>query len=98
MLDNTLNQTTIFRTKNWVEINDKSPGKYNDNIHFQYKTSVIRSSLCAYSDAYIHVKGTISIKRVVAPAATSNDVKEVVTKNCDRLPDCLKWNKQYTSR
>ena len=50
---------------------------------------MIRSSLCAYSDAYIHAKGTISIKRVVAAAAASNNVKEVVTKNCDRLPDCL---------
>ena len=89
MLGNTLNQTTKFRTKNWVEINDESPGRYNDNIHFQCKTSVIRSSLCAYSDAYIHAKETISIKRVVAAAAASNNVKEVVTKNCDRLPDCL---------
>ena len=48
------------------------------------KTSKLRSSLCAYIDAYILVKKTISIKRVVAPAADNND-KEVVLKNCAYL-------------
>ena len=30
MLFNTSNQPTKFRTKNWVEINDASWGKYNE--------------------------------------------------------------------
>ena len=29
LLDNTPKQPTKFRTKNWVEINDDSHGKYN---------------------------------------------------------------------
>ena len=28
LLDNTMNQPSKFRTRNWVEINDESKGKY----------------------------------------------------------------------
>ena len=49
LLDNTTNQQSKFRTRNWVEMNDKSRGTYNNNIKF--KTSMIRSNLCNYSDA-----------------------------------------------
>ena len=31
LLDNKLNQSSKFRTKNWVEINDESRGTYNFN-------------------------------------------------------------------
>ena len=60
-LDNTPNQPTKFRTKNWVEINDDSRGIYNTNSQIKIKTSTIRSSLCDYSDAYILVSGSITI-------------------------------------
>ena len=30
-LDDTMNQPFKFRTRNWIEINDKSRGDYNDN-------------------------------------------------------------------
>ena len=52
LLDDTTNQPSKFRTINWVEINDESRGKY-DNSHIKFKTSMIRSNLCDYSDAYI---------------------------------------------
>ena len=29
LLDDSLNKTSKFRTRNWVEINDESRGKYN---------------------------------------------------------------------
>ena len=61
MLDNTLNQPNKFRTKNWVEINDDSRRTYKSNSRINFQTSMLRSSLCDYSDAYILVKGTISI-------------------------------------
>ena len=53
LLDNTTNQTTEFRTKNWVEINDELRKTYNEDNQIRFKTSVLRSSLCDYSDAYI---------------------------------------------
>ena len=52
LLENTPNQPTKFRTKKWVEINDKSCGTYNTNIQINFKTSMLRSSLWDYSDAY----------------------------------------------
>ena len=57
--DNTPNQLTKFRTKNLAEINDDSRGTYNTNSLIKFKTSMLRSSLCDYSDTYILVKGTI---------------------------------------
>ena len=55
LLDDTMNQPSIFRTRNWVYINDESKGRYYiSNIRF--KTSMIRSNLCDYSKAYILVK------------------------------------------
>ena len=53
LLDNTPNQPTKFRTKNWVETNDDSGGTYDSNSQIKFKTSMFRSSLCEYSDVYM---------------------------------------------
>ena len=60
-MDNTSNQPSKFRTKNWVEINDNSRGTYNTNSHIKLKTSMVKSILCDYSDVYTLVKGRITI-------------------------------------
>ena len=55
---------------------------------------MIRSSLCDYSDAYILVKGTMSIKWVAAAAAAvHNNDQEVVFKNCASFTDCITIHK-----
>ena len=59
LLDNTLNQPTKFRTKHWVEIIDDPSGTYNKDSQIKFKTSMLKSSLCDYSDTYILVKKTI---------------------------------------
>ena len=51
LLDNTSNQPSKSRTKNWVEINDESRGTYNANTQIKLKTKMLNSSLCDYSDA-----------------------------------------------
>ena len=61
MLDNAPNHHSKFRTKNWIEINDDSRGTNNTNSQIKFKTSMLRSSLCDYSDVYILVSGTITI-------------------------------------
>ena len=61
LLDNTPNQLSKFRTKNWIEINDQSRGVYNTNSDIRFKTTMLKSSICDYSDAYILVKGRITI-------------------------------------
>ena len=58
VLDDTKNQLSKFRPRNWFETNDESKGGY-DNSNIRFKTFMIRSNLCDYSDAYIIIKGTI---------------------------------------
>ena len=55
LLENAPNQPSEFRTKNWVEINDESRGTYNVNSQIKFKTLILKSSICNYSDAYILV-------------------------------------------
>ena len=60
LLDATLNQPSKFRTRNWVDINDESRGTYASN-DIKFKTTMLRSNLYDYADAYVLVKGTITI-------------------------------------
>ena len=60
LLDNAPNQPSKFRKKNWVEINDESRGTYTSNS-IKFKTTMLRSNLCDYADAYILVNGRITI-------------------------------------
>ena len=61
MLDNTPDQSSKFRTKNWVEINDDSRGTYNTNSQIKFKSLMVKSNICDYSDKYIFVNGTITV-------------------------------------
>ena len=61
LLDNTPDQPTKFKTKNSAEINDNSRGTFNANSQNNCKTSLLRSSLCDYVDAYILESGTITV-------------------------------------
>ena len=45
LLDNTPNQLSKFRTKNWIEINDQSRGVYNVNSDIRFKTTMLKFSL-----------------------------------------------------
>ena len=93
--DNKQNQPSKFRTKNWVEINDESRGTYNVNSQIKFKTTMLKFmpfSLCHYSDAYILVKGTITIAGAgddaAARQADERD-KGVVFKNCAPFTNCI---------
>ena len=50
-----------FVTKKWIEVYDQSQGNYNVNKKIRIKTSMLRSDLCDFSDAYIVVKGDIIV-------------------------------------
>ena len=90
MLDNTSNQPSKFKTKNWIEINDESRGTENINSHIKLKTTMIKSILCDYSDAYILVKGTITVPNTAAGDADANTVcKKVIFKNCAPFINCI---------
>ena len=51
LLDDSPNKTFTFRTRNWVEINDETRGKYNDEKQIRFKTTMLKSSLYDYSNA-----------------------------------------------
>ena len=46
-------------TRKSIEVNDLSGGQYCVNKNIRFKTSLLRSDFCDYSDAYIVVKGII---------------------------------------
>ena len=50
-----------FVTKKWIGRYDQSEENYNVNKEIRIKTSMRRSDLCDFSDAYIVVKGTITV-------------------------------------
>ena len=88
--DDTSNQPSKFRTRNWVEINDESRGAYNVNSQIKFKTTMLKSSLCDHSDAYILVQGTISVNNTAAQIAAANNTnKKVIFKNCAPFTNCI---------
>ena len=52
-----------FVTKKWIEVYDQSEKNYNPNKEIRIKTSMLRSDLCDFSDAYIVVKGNIIVDK-----------------------------------
>ena len=73
MLGNTPNQLTKFATDIWAEINDDACGIYNTNSQIKFKTSILKSILCDYSDAYILVKWKISISKQAGHTSNNNN-------------------------
>ena len=66
--DNESEQLSKFVTREYVRVNSLS-NAYNENKSIRFKTPMLRSNLCDYSDAYILVKDTIT---VTAPGAINN--------------------------
>ena len=75
-----------FVTKKWVEVYDQSDGNYNVNKEIRIKTSMLRSDLCDFSNAYIVVKGNITL-------AGDNDAnkrnKNLAFKNNGQFINCI---------
>ena len=60
-----------FVTREYVRVNSLS-NTYNENKSIRFKTSMLRSDLCDYADAYILVNGTIT----VTAAAGANNIRK----------------------
>ena len=90
LLNDVTNQTYKFRTKNWVEISDDARGTYSPNKQIKFKTLRPRSNLCDYSEAYILVKGNITVNNTAADGANANNTnKKVIFKNCGPFTRCI---------
>ena len=66
--DNESEKLSKFITRQYIEVSSLS-NTYNENKSIRFKTPMLRSNLCDYSDAYILVKGTIT---VTAPGVNNN--------------------------
>ena len=60
LLDSESENLSKFVTRSYVKVNSLS-NTYNENKSIRFKTSMLRSDLCDYADAYILVNGTITV-------------------------------------
>ena len=90
MLNDTSNKPSKFRTRNWVEINDYVRGEYSPNRLIRFKIAMLGSSSCDYSDAYMLVKGNITVNNNAAEGdAANNTNKKVIFKNYAPFTKCI---------
>ena len=64
LLDATSDNVPRFITKKWIEVYDQSgntENRYKPSKQIRFKTSMLRSDLCDFSDVYFVVKGTITV-------------------------------------
>ena len=88
LLNDASNKPSKYRKRNWVEINDYIRGAYSPNKHIRFKTAML--SLCDYRDAYMLVKGNISVNNTAGDAAAANNTnKKVILKNCAPFTNCI---------
>ena len=74
-----------FVTKIWIELFDQSAESYSVNKEIRIKTSMLRSDLCDFSDAYIVVKGNI----IVTNPDNAKRNKSVAFKNNAPFINCI---------
>ena len=90
--DNENEELSKFVTREYVRVNSLL-NTYNENKSIRFKTPMLRSNLCDYSDPYILVKGTIM---VTAPGANNgaNNVRDkrnrpLILKNNAPFVSCI---------
>ena len=87
--DNESEQLSKFVTREYVRANSLLD-TYNENKSIRFKTAMLRSNLCDYSDAYIFVNGTIT----VMAAEGANNIREkrnklLILKNNAPFVSCI---------
>ena len=82
LLENKSNQSSKFKARNLVKINDESIGKYNVNSEIRFKNTMLKSSLCDYSDSNILVKRAVTIAGAGADDVAKEADEGVISKNC----------------
>ena len=75
-----------FITKKWIEVQSQSGNTYNASKPIRFKNSMLRSDLCDYSDAYVWVKGTITVTN---ENDNANFNKELTLKNNAPFISCV---------
>ena len=87
-----LDEIPRFITKKWVEVHDQS-GSADDrckpNRQIGFKTSMLRSDLCDYSDAHIVVKANITLKKTITRGFIDARNRFLAFKNNAPFTNCI---------
>ena len=113
LLGTTIDEIPRFTTKKWVEVHDQSGSahdRYKPNKQIRFKTPMLRSDLCDYSDAYIVVKGRrvidirnrfLAFKNNASFTNCMSKIKNVLIDNAEDLDivmpmdNLLEYSKNY---
>ena len=95
--DNESEQLSKFVTREYVRVNSLLD-TYNKNKSIRFKTPMLRLNLCDYSDAYILVKGTITVNGIASGA--KNEIlgrnRPLILKNNALFISCMtKINNEF---
>ena len=66
LLDTTSDDVPRFITKKWLDVYDQSGSaedRYKPSKQIRFKTSMLRSDLCDFTEAYLVVKGTLTLTK-----------------------------------
>ena len=75
-----------FITKKWIEVQSQSGNTYHTSKPIRFKTSMLRSDLCNYLNAYVWVKGKIT---VTDPNNNANFDRRLTLKNNAPFISCI---------
>ena len=92
LLDLISDNVPRFIAKKWVEVHNQSgsaKGRYKPNKQIRFKTSMLRSDLCDYSDAYIVVKGDITLTKTEDRGFIDVRNRLLAFKNNAPFTDCI---------
>ena len=78
LINDASNHSSKVKTKNWVETNDESRGTYNVNSQIKFKPTMLKSSLCDYSDKKVIFKNC---------APFTNCISEINNTQIDNVND-----------
>ena len=97
LLDSESENLSEFVTRKYVKVNSLY-NAYNENKSIRFKTPMLRSNLCDYSDAYILVKGTVTVNGVVS--GVENEIlrrnRPLILKNNAPFVSCMtKINNEF---
>ena len=92
LLGTTPDEVPRFITKKWIEVHDQSGSaedRYKPSKQIRFKTSMLRSDLCDFSDAYIVVKGDITLKKDVDKGFIDVSNRSLAFKNNAPFTNCI---------
>ena len=63
LLDNIPGRVRRLITKKWIKVHDQSGESYSTKKQIRFKASMLRTDLRDYNQAYVDVKGNITVER-----------------------------------